>query len=150
MSTAANLQLGNAIRTHPQYQNTTNLALQAGYRYVFVQYEPGFKLKDVSKEMLIKDFTEWVYRVGTMASDYRHVRCTVIAPVVQHGTVVWQGTVWDLDDTGTGGVKKVAIHANPWVYNDPTRHDGIASGYVFYGITRFTDAQIQSAGELLI
>ncbi len=62
--------------------------------------------------------------------------------------VVWQGTVWDLDDNSETGIKKkVGIHATPWVYNDPTRANGIASGYVFYGITNVTDNQIAASCE---
>jgi hypothetical protein len=145
-----NIQLGNAIRAHPKHQTFTsgNLALPRGTRYVFVQYEPAFTPADVNARMVTQDITEWIYRVGTIAADYRHVRCAVIAPVTQKGVVTWQGTVWDLDDRGQG-IKKVAVHNSPWVYNDPTR-GGFPSGYVFYGTTTMTDTQIGQIGTCCI
>lgn len=141
----ANIQLGNAIRTHPAYTNTTKLPLDT--KFIFVQYEVPFEFKDLKSETFKKDFSEWVYRLGTIGSGYRHVRCAVIKLTKgTEKTPVWSGKVWDFDDGGEGGKKKSAQRASSWIYNDPNRTDGSGSGYVFYGTTTMTDEQISDAG----
>jgi hypothetical protein len=137
-----NIQLGNAIRTNNAFANKTNLALPAGQRYVFVQYEPRFLRSDLSLSLLRSDISEWIYRMGTMVSGYRHVRCVVVSPPSQPNGA-WQGKVWDLDDSGPG-TKKTAQRASQWAYNDPDRNNGLSSGYVFYGTTNLRDEQISA------